>query len=66
MPDFNNGLQNPPRGSPLKILVHERKKFLRKFYVSYYFRQGEWTFFLWSTPRNPQHKFNEIVYAVCR
>ena len=56
MPDFNNGLQNPPRGWPLKILVYERNKFWRKFYVLFQARMNN--FLMRSTPRNPQHNFN--------
>ena len=55
MPDFNNGLQNPPRGWPLKILVYERNKFWRKFYV---LLGKDEIFLVRSTPRNPQNNFN--------
>ena len=33
MPDVNKWVADPPRGWPLKILVYERNKFWRKFYV---------------------------------
>ena len=36
--DNNNGLQIPPRGWPLKILMYERNKFWRKFYVLFQVR----------------------------